>query len=138
MCSDALVRAWVCTLALAPLLGAAGAHADDAGVRLEARPATCVALHRGQVCYKRISVSWQPLPNGRHCLLSDKRSSALVCWHGDARRRFEHDYADDSSERLRLERIGADGRTLAVLAEVTLSTAWVYRDSRGAGGWRLF
>jgi len=123
-------------------LGSAPALADPAAVEpvhLDVRPDTCVALHRGQTCFRRITLSWPSLPDGRYCLVREPDDGALVCFRAGERRQWLHDYADPSAERYRLERVPADGGVQRVVAVAEVSTAWVYRDSRrGASGWRLF
>lgn len=138
------MRAVVALTAIGAVSGARSADADAetraGGVaassppRLVATPSTCVALHRGQVCYVDVGLSWSALGPGRWCLERED-GPRLVCWHGAERTAHEHGYASASAERYRLVR-AADGGSVAT-AEVR--TAWVYRTGRrSASGWRLF
>jgi|GEM_PF-3129884 len=123
--------------------GASGA--PDAPVRLEATPATCVALHRGQTCYVRVALSWSRLGPGRWCLRRGTAVELLTCWRDDTIRAWSHRYASADRETYLLvadpaNTKGASGiATSAHRATATVSTAWVYRGRRrGSTGWRLF
>ena len=124
------------------MLWSAAAVADETvrdTVRLEARPVTCIALHRGQTCFKRIRLSWSAGTTGRLCVLLDGAAEPLVCWRGEGRTDWEHDYASAEGERYRLVAVDADGVPLDTLATASVETVWVYRGRRsGSSGWRLF
>ena len=112
-----------------------GASDDPtAAPSLLATPSTCVALHRGQVCYARVRLSWPALAAGDWCLERED-GPRLVCWQGAELTVHEHAYASASVERYRLVRV-ADG---ASVSSAEVRTAWVYRTGRrNASGWRLF
>jgi len=135
MCSDKVILAVM-------VLCSTVAVADEAirdTTRLEARPVTCVAVHRGQTCFKRIRLSWTTRMTGRLCVLRDGAAEPLVCWMGGARTDWEHDYASADGERYRLVVTDADGVPLDTLATTSVDTVWVYRGRRSvSGGWRLF
>ena len=124
------------------MLWSAAAVADERvrdTARLEARPLTCIALHRGQTCFKRVRLSWSAGLTGRLCVLRDGAAEPLVCWRDGARTHWEHDYASARGERYRLVVTDADGVPLDTVATASIDTVWVYRGRRsGSGGWRLF
>ena len=124
------------------VLWSAATVADETvrdAARLEARPVTCVAVHRGQTCFKRIRLSWTAPSTGRLCVLRDGADGPLICWRDGARTDWEHDYASADGERYRLVVTDADGVPLDTLATTSVDTVWVYRGRRsGSGGWRLF
>ena len=135
MCSDRAVAIGALLLGcVAPL---ASARADAPW--LEARPSTCVALHRGQPCRERVALAWGPTGAGRFCLTVDAATEPLVCWRDDELDAWTRDYDSAEGERYRLVPVGADGSFGEALASARVETAWVYRGGgRGAGGWRLF
>ena len=101
---------------------------------LQVTPASCVALHRGQVCFQRLQLRWSN-PAGHHlCLFLQSDGEALHCT-SLLSASYRHDYGSDDSEVFVLRR-GVSGE---VLATATVSTVWVYRTGkRSSSGWRLF
>ena len=135
MSSDAWVLPCQLLAGLSLLLLTSVLLADEV-IRFGARPDTCVALHKGQICYRRIRLDWSTLDaDARYCLLRDGSDTPLTCWRGNTRHGYTHDYASASEERYLLVR-GDDRQRIA---DVTVHTAWVYRTNRrNASGWRLF
>ena len=129
----AFFRQLVCFVALSttPLM----THADDKVV-LEARPATCVALHKGQACFRSIRLAWSPLEQDeQYCLMLDDNETPLICWTGNTLTEHTHKYTAISEEHYFLVR----GPQREPIADSLVQTAWVYRSNRrGASGWRLF
>lgn len=135
------------TLRLATLLGtmllwvpaaqAKDSHNDGPAPQLAAHPATCVALHKGQICYQWIELRWQNLPPGQFCLFQDEEPTALLCWRDRATGSHRHRYASATTERYSLRPMG--GQDSLPQLEYVISTAWVYRTGRrSSSGWRLF
>ena len=103
-------------------------------VKLHVKPATCVALHRGQVCYQRIVFSWKVADIEQYCLFTQNQDAPLVCSNG-SQKGVAHDYSSKSSETFILRQ----GREGPQVAQFTINTAWVYRTgSRSSSSWRLF
>jgi len=103
-------------------------------VQLNVKPASCVALHRGQLCFQKIRFFWVAGDDSEHCLYSDTQNRLLFCANGDSDN-FIHGYASETSESFSL-RLSSSGLTVAT---VTVNTAWVYRTGkRSSSGWRLF
>jgi len=103
-------------------------------VQLMAKPASCVALHKGQKCFQKIVFSWTSKAKSHTCLFSDATGERLFCsTEPDAR--FVYQYASTASLTFSL-RSESDDRTLAT---TTIRNAWVYRTGkRSSSGWRLF
>jgi len=116
------------------LLARVVAAEDASEAPLTTTPSTCVTLHRGQVCYLEVRLSWLVPGPGEWCIERDD-GRRLVCWRGQERRAHVHEYASASAERYHLVRV-ADA---AILASAEIRTAWVYRSGRrSSSGWRLF
>lgn len=117
-------------------------HAEDEGtekpeyatVELRVTPASCVALHRGQVCFQKLQLRWENPEGLRLCLFHQRASEALHCT-AVSTVLYRHEYRSDDSEVFTL-REAVSGE---VLATATVTTAWVYRTGkRSSSGWRLF
>lgn len=103
-------------------------------VQLNAKPVSCVALHRGQMCFQKIRFFWETLGDHSYCLYSDTHNRLLYCTL-DGFNEFIHEYASETSESFSL-RTSEAGPTVA---SITVTTAWVYRTGkRSSSGWRLF
>ena len=103
-------------------------------IQLHVKPASCVALHKGQKCFQKIQIYWESSNDREYCLYSDTQQLQLVCATGSVRS-FLHNYASESSEAFSL-RLASNGETVATVA---VNTAWVYRTGkRSSSGWRLF
>jgi hypothetical protein len=112
------------------------AIADDLiiSTQLKVKPASCVALHRGQLCFQNIRFFWEAIDELEYCLYSDTHERLLFCANGDSDE-FIHDYASETSESFSL-RLSTTGLSVAT---ITVNTAWVYRTGkRSSSGWRLF
>lgn len=104
------------------------------GHSLKAMPSSCVALHRGQICYQRIRFDWTSSNAQRLCLFHEDGDTLLHC-SVNPTVRYVHDYSSPTSESYTL-RVGEMG---PVLSRVTVHTSWVYRTGRrSSSGWRLF
>lgn len=117
-------------------------HAEDDGadkpqsatVDLRVTPASCVALHRGQVCFQRLQLRWENPEGLRLCLFHQAASEALHCT-AVSTALYRHEYRSDDSEVFTLR----EAMSGEVLATATVTTAWVYRTGkRSSSGWRLF
>ena len=110
------------------------ADGSENGFKITVRPASCVALHKGQRCFQNIRFLLEADDDREYCLYSDTHELKLFCANSDDAE-FEHNYASESSESFSL-RLSATGLTVAT---ITVNTAWVYRTGkRSSSGWRLF
>ena len=122
---------------------------------LDAHPATCVALHKGQICYQWLDIRWRDLSPGHYCLYLGDTRNALLCWSNEESGSFRHRYTSATSERYILRKQPApaslstddvqhaesvaDTANTTLELEFTVTTAWVYRTGRrSSSGWRLF
>lgn len=104
------------------------------GAQLSVMPTSCVALHRGQLCYQRIRLSWFSSDGKRYCLFADDSDVLLYC-SSSSHTVYLHEYSSKSSESYSL-RLGDEG---PIVSSVNVSTSWVYRTGRrSSSGWRLF
>ena len=104
-------------------------------IKLNVRPITCVALHKGQTCHKNLKFSWSPLPAGRYCLHSSDNVKPVRCWQHNADISLTAAYKSAKKVRYELRRENSD----IPLAHAVVKTSWVYRTSRrSSSGWRLF
>lgn len=112
-----------------------GIHADEGTSELTFKPRQCVVMYRGQVCYKRVKISWA-LPNqGRYCLFKLNTTEPLACTEGSELLR----YTDDFSSATNVQYQVREAVTQNVVADSVYSVAWVYRATRkSTSGWRLF
>ncbi|MFK7852530.1 MAG: DUF3019 domain-containing protein [Granulosicoccus sp.] len=109
-------------------------EAGTNGIELLAKPTSCVALHRGQVCFQSILFSWKVQDAGEYCLYKIKADTPLSCASGNLTG-VAHEYSSKSSETFVLKQ----GRQGPEVAKVTINTAWVYRTGRrSSSSWRLF
>ena len=104
-------------------------------IKLNVRPITCVALHKGQTCHKNLIFSWSTLPAGRYCLHSSDNLNPLRCWQHNAKTSLTAGYKSAREVRYELRVENSD----TPLAHAVVKTSWVYRTSRrSSSGWRLF
>jgi len=106
----------------------------SAGPYLQARPGTCVALHKGQVCFQKVSLSWNSPDAQRMCLFIGDTEQALHC-SSKVQATYVHAYQSKTSQQFYLRK----GEAGPVLAAASVNTAWVYRTGRrSSSSWRLF
>ncbi|MBX2824552.1 MAG: DUF3019 domain-containing protein [Gammaproteobacteria bacterium] len=110
------------------------ASASD-GVELTARPAKCISLRKGQVCYQTIRLRWNSSTQGNYCLRVEGMDKPLECWTQQPQ--GSHRYAFEASTNQVFYLTLVDDDTALASAEV--SVAWVYRNrAAGRPSWRLF
>ncbi|MFK8075438.1 MAG: DUF3019 domain-containing protein [Granulosicoccus sp.] len=122
--------------ALALLLVASASNADEKlkALTLLAKPTSCVALHRGQMCFQEIRFTWESDSSNSYCLYQNGIETALYCSRS-AKNSYIHKYASESFQTFSL--LEADSGI--TLSTVKINTAWVYRTGRrSSSGWRLF
>lgn len=110
-------------------------HAAEPAAAFTVQPERCIALNRGQTCYQKLRFAWQTAAGARYCLHEDRVAAPLVCWNGNERSSYEHEFASDQDVLYALRREGQTDN----LAQVEVEVAWVYRSNRnGFSRWRLF
>ncbi len=122
--------------ALALLLVASVSKADErlSVLTLVAKPTSCVALHRGQMCFQKIRFTWESDSSNSYCLYQDGLETALYCSRS-AKSSYIHEYASESFQSFSLLDIGSGN----IVSTLKINTAWVYRTGRrSSSGWRLF
>ena len=101
---------------------------------LKAKPASCVSLHKGQLCYQKILFTWQSSGDVEYCLHNDELELLIYC-SAEKSSRFVYEYASKSSVVFSLR---ARNNNQSISA-TTVRNAWVYRTGRrSSSGWRLF
>lgn len=122
---------------LAMLLGCCSALADTAAPDniLRIKPARCIALHQGQVCYQTLKIEWQADVEDSYCLYQQDNKTPLLCWDNMAAGRGSYEFEGASTRKFILVR----KRDNKALAEVPVEVAWVYdSSSRRESHWRIF
>ncbi|WP_158224604.1 DUF3019 domain-containing protein [Agaribacterium haliotis] len=107
----------------------------DSAVVLDVQPNRCIALHRGQDCYQKLTVSWQTPEVGDYCLQVLDGPGVLQCWQGLRQGQMKLEFADSKAWNFELVEQGK----IRSLAEAELELVWVYkRTKKISTGWRLF
>lgn len=117
------------------VLSIAGVFADNSAPSLSVRPDRCIALHQGQTCYASLAFRWNTPATGEYCLFDDRKSEPLICWIGDRRVAFKHEFVADRN-------VVYDIRTRngqQSLSQVLVKISWVYKSNTESNSrWRLF
>lgn len=103
--------------------------------RFSVKPDQCIALHKGQVCYKTLQFYWHTPETGKYCLFIQKTKDPLLCWWGNEQSNYRYEFASRKSTifEIRKEDTGM------VFNNLKVKVAWVYQSSRKSNsGWRLF
>lgn len=98
------------------------------------KPAKCVSLRQGQVCYADVELQWQASQAGNYCLQSSTQATPLLCWNAERNGQFSGEISADKNVVFTLTAEGAD----TVLASAEMEMAWVYKKKRTAVSWRVF
>lgn len=107
-------------------------HSSTAETVLNVKPAKCVAMNKGQICYQQLRFQFTA-PQGDYCLVSKSQKTPLKCWRSAAAGEHQHPFQSDSDIDYRL--INEHDVTVA---NASVVVAWVYRKSRARNRWRLF
>lgn len=114
------------------VLFASGAHADG---NLHIKPARCIALHEGQVCYQTLNIQWSAETAETYCLYQFGETNPLICWDDRAKGTGSYEFENNKSQKFILVR----KRDAQVIAEFTVEVAWVYdASSHRESHWRIF
>jgi len=99
------------------------------------KPGQCIALRKGQVCYKSLEFRWLTPETGEYCLYIQEKSKPLLCWHGREKSTYRYELASRKSITFEIRA----QNSATVLSKVNVKVAWVYQSSRKINsGWRLF
>lgn len=124
----------IVVFALVVLTTSSIADEKPGNVELAAKPTSCVALHRGQLCFQKIRFTWVAELDRLYCLYQDDKDTALYCSE-DRKNVYVHEYASETYQSFSL----LDVETGNVVSRLKVNTAWVYRTGRrSSSGWRLF
>jgi hypothetical protein len=105
--------------------------------QLQLKPAQCIALHEGQVCYQTLVISWQVATMEKFCLYQQNQKEPLTCWDAQLNGKMRIEFEGKSSQKFYIQR-SQDEKNVA---EFTFEVAWVYDASthRDNGShWRIF
>ncbi len=102
---------------------------------LQIKPANCVALREGQICYQTLTINWQAAAIDNYCLHQRGDNTPLICWNNLIQGSSVYEFAGNSSTDFILVR-QRDNQTIA---KFTLEVAWVYdANSHRESHWRIF
>ena len=102
---------------------------------LQIKPANCVALREGQVCYQTLIINWQASTVDNYCLYQQGNSTALMCWSNLMEGSGIYEFSGKNSTEFILVR----KRDTHTIAKFTLEVAWVYdANSHRESHWRIF
>jgi Protein of unknown function (DUF3019) len=111
----------------------AGANATEA--LLQIKPARCIALHEGQLCYQTLKIQWETSNADNYCLYQQGSSSPLVCWDNVAQATEKYEFESSTSQKFVLIR-KSDAQ---VVADFIVTVAWVYdANTHRENHWRIF
>jgi hypothetical protein len=117
------------------LLASEFATADQDIAQLQVKPARCIALHEGQVCYQTLTVVWSADQADNYCLYQQENKSPLQCWENTSSAKISIEFENNNSSKFILQR----KRDNKNLAEFTVEVAWVYDAStHRESHWRMF
>lgn len=103
--------------------------------QLTLSPKRCIAMHKGQQCFQKVSIDWVTPEQGEFCLSVNKDQSPLLCWQG--RESHTLRYTFNGSESLSFQ--VKDMTSGDIVASSLFEVAWVYRSNRSrSSAWRLF
>lgn len=115
----------------------AAAIADDNApvVSLAAKPARCIALHEGQVCYQTVRFEWRTSVAEAYCLYEEGAGNPLQCWESGLQGAARYEFESKLSKKFVLLR----KRDSKVMTQFVLEVAWVYdASSHRESHWRIF
>ena len=102
---------------------------------LTVSPNRCVALRRGQTCFKDVTIKWHTDVNSNYCLRIEGSDDYLHCWSGTRQAMLKFDFQSTASKTIQL----VNQKNNQVLLETEITIAWVYKSkSRAKASWRLF
>ena len=110
-------------------------QAADETSLLKIVPDRCISLHKGQVCYQKITLIWESSVVANYCLFQEAMDELLQCWDNANHGTSEFDFQSHEPLSYRLHRINSN----KVVATSIVSVSWVYKSpKRQRKNWRLF
>jgi hypothetical protein len=105
-----------------------------ADISLTSKPAKCVSLKQGNICYQDILMQWQASEVGDYCLYNQLEPEPIQCWQGNdhGQYSFEFNFAETQQYVMRQQDQSED------LAVATIEVKWVYKVRRNQFSWRVF
>ena len=123
-------RIW---LFMALLFCGTNVHAEDS--LLHIKPARCIALHEGQVCYQKLKINWRVAAVDTYCLYQQGNNEPLLCWVNKTDGAGIYEFVGNKSSTFLLVR-KSDAQ---VVAQMNIDVAWVYdSSSHRESHWRIF
>jgi len=118
-----IIKSGLCLIGLLLSFVAQGVGAqNELGFSLQGSSNRCVALRKGQTCYKKITLQWHAPQAGNYCVYDSQSNKPLQCWQqqtaGDLVLKFESQ--QDIDYELRRENNDSP------LAEFLIKVSWVY------------
>ena len=111
------------------------AQTETDDVVLQIKPARCIALHEGQVCYQTLNINWHASSVDNYCLYQQDNKSPVMCWDNLASGKGSYDFESNSTRKFFMVR----KRDAKQLAEFSVEVAWVYDAStHRESHWRIF
>jgi len=102
---------------------------------LNLKPAQCIAIHQGKMCYVDIELQWQAQDKGEYCLYSSQQTEPLKCWRQTNHGQFEREIVTRHNVIFQLRQ----EKPASVLISKELEMAWVYkRNAKARSSWRMF
>ena len=96
------------------------------------KPAKCVSLRQGQICYADVELIWNSTQIGDYCLYASIQDKPLTCWQKEASGQFSGELSADHNIRFTLKKGNV------IVGEAELQMAWVYKKKRSSVSWRVF
>jgi hypothetical protein len=126
-----------CSIFILLLIGLGGLQVTPvsaADITLSSKPAKCVSLKKGNICYQNIMMQWQASEVADYCLYNQLEPEPIKCWqakdHGAYS--FEFSFAETQQYVMRQQDQSDD------LAVATIEVKWVYKVRRNQFSWRVF
>lgn len=110
------------------------AENDKSRVSFNATPSRCIALHQGQTCYTKVTLTWQDIDE-ELCLFEASRSEALTCGASSDIKRYVLIFESDVSLLYELRSRSNN----ELLGQTVVKISWVYKENtEKTSRWRLF
>ena len=109
--------------------------ASTGEAQLNIKPARCIALHEGQVCYQTLKIQWNAVQQDTYCLYSQGENVPLLCWENSLTGIGRYEFESSKTQNFLLLR-KRDGK---VVSSFSIEVAWVYdASSHRKSHWRVF
>mgnify|MGYP000671958055 CR=1 FL=1 len=106
----------------------------SARVEFSAQPTTCVALHQGRTCYRKVTLQWQTQSPGNFCIYQKVTNKVIQCWKNTQSNQTQFNF--EAKERVEFQLVETERNI--VVAETFIDVSWVHKASPRERRWRLF